>query len=482
MEVAPHGGWSGRRAAPPGPHPARAAAGGPPFDRLLLAFSIVLLAFNDLAIPLPLGELSQDAFVLVVPLLLLLVLRFPGGILVPTSLRHFAAAFGLVVLCSVAFNYQEISAAAFKNRSGFGRVLSQGLTFGLGITIAVLFANFTRRGMISSIVRGARAALLVMAGVGVLELASWHSLPVLTQLHQAAAVLIHSNSGADYAERLRTTAFEVSWAGVMLSFFFPFAILELEGRERRVLFYTLLVLALALVAQSRTSLLVVALQTAIVLWYYSRRRADIFVYGLTVAALAGLLLIGTTASLRHQAADTLSNMVEYGSFAPADQVAEENVSNISRGASIKAGLAMFKERPLFGVGFGQFGFHYADHVESGDLRSYEVRNWLADAHPGWPPGFSIHTRLLAETGVVGYLLWLALILALLFRSLRAAVGDSTAPGLRTAHLAVAMTLGGLLLVGASIDSFRFFGGWIAIGVGLSLRADSRPWSPGASGH
>ena len=36
------------------------------------------------------------------------------------------------------------------------------------------------------------------------------------------------------------------------------------------------------------------------------------------------------------------------------------------------------------------------------------------------------------------------------------------------HLAVVMVLVGWLLLGLSIDSFRFFGGWIALGVGLAL--------------
>lgn len=37
-------------------------------------------------------------------------------------------------------------------------------------------------------------------------------------------------------------------------------------------------------------------------------------------------------------------------------------------------------------------------------------------------------------------------------------------------LAVVMTLVGWMMLGVSIDSYRFFGGWIALGVGYGLMA------------
>jgi O-antigen ligase len=148
------------------------------------------------------------------------------------------------------------------------------------------------------------------------------------------------------------------------------------------------------------------------------------------------------------------------------ETTDENVSNITRLASINAALSMFQERPLLGVGFGQFGFNYPRHLEADDFRSYEVRDYVESTYAlSWPPAYSIHARLLAETGIMGYAVWIGFILVFLFRSLRHAARANTGGSL---HLGIAMTLCGWLLLGTSIDSFRFFGGWIAMGVALGL--------------
>ena len=145
----------------------------------------------------------------------------------------------------------------------------------------------------------------------------------------------------------------------------------------------------------------------------------------------------------------------------------ENVSNITRLAAVRAGMSMFREHPVFGVGFAQYGFNYPSHIHMDDMRSSEVRSYVteADVELAWPPAYSLHVRLLAELGITGYLSWLSLILPVLLRSLMMSDGTTY---LGRMHLAVAMTLIGWMLLGVSIDSFRFFGGWIALGVGLAL--------------
>jgi O-antigen ligase len=169
----------------------------------------------------------------------------------------------------------------------------------------------------------------------------------------------------------------------------------------------------------------------------------------------------------------VGNIIEYGSPSPK-QEGDENVSNVTRLAAIRAGLSMFREHPYFGVGFGQFGFNYPDHLRADDFRSYEVRTYVTEAEEAWPPSYSIHARMLAETGLFGYLTWLSMILTGIWRGL-ANADVETENG--RAHIAVAMTLIGWLLLGASIDSFRFFGGWIAVGVGFALSSrNALPWS------
>ncbi|MFO4987218.1 hypothetical protein RCK87_26100, partial [Salmonella enterica subsp. enterica serovar 1,4,[5],12:i:-] len=85
---------------------------------------------------------------------------------------------------------------------------------------------------------------------------------------------------------------------------------------------------------------------------------------------------------------------------------------------------MFSEHPFFGVGYGQYGFRFTEYLQAEDYRSWEVRDLYAvSSEPTWPATYSLHARLLAETGLVGYLVFLAMILPALVGARRRANPD-----------------------------------------------------------
>lgn len=98
--------------------------------------------------------------------------------------------------------------------------------------------------------------------------------------------------------------------------------------------------------------------------------------------------------------------------------------------------------------------------------------YTTDGVDPWPPSFSLHARLLSETGVIGYAIWLSMLLIAIGRS---ATSMTLNNELGRAHLAVTLTIAGWLLIGTSIDSFRFLGGWMAIGIAFAL--PRRPVEP-----
>lgn len=432
---------------------------------VLIVVLIVATVFNDLMALLPVGEMANDGFIYVLPLAMLYFLRQPGQFMVPSVFFWVTLAFLLVIVLGVAVSFPEISTAWYKDRTGMSRVITQAMAVALGPLVTLMFFNFAARGALPAISRGAWIALMVMTGMALFEVGSWLGLPGLSQIHQALSAVVHAESGGPYPGRLRMTAFEASWASVMLTFIFPFAITL--GDWRRVALVAVIVMVLVMLLQSRTGMLVIAVQFMLFLAGFFRHRKDVMVHAVAAAGLAALAMM-MIPSIQTSVMEKGRNLVLYGSMDglidPTPGVTE-NVSNVTRIAAIRAGLSMFEERPLLGVGLGQYGFHYPYHIRAEDLRSYEVRGYASSAEPAWPPAYSLHVRLLAETGLAGYLLWLAMILPLLLRSLARATGATYAGRL---HLAVAMTLTGWLMLGASIDSFRFFGGWIALGVGLAL--------------
>ncbi len=435
---------------------------------MLLLLIVVATAFSDLPPLLPLGEFHKEGFVYVFPLLALAYFgtRSPGAFRVPPTLTLLSLALLLVILLGVIANYHDIATARFKGRSGLERVVTQGMSITLGLGIALLVYNLTTDGKAQWIARGARIALLAMGFVGFFEFASWFSIPGLTQVHQALSVFVHED--AAYAMRLRTTGFEVSWTALTLTFLYPFALADRNMPKWKIAGYTLLVLVLVVLAQSRTALLVIVMQGGILAWAYLRRRLDLVVHAATIACVAALAVVAV--GFGDSVIERVGNLVEYGNFSGNTAGVEESVSNVTRLAAIRAGIAMFQENPILGVGLGQYGFNYPGHLRFEDFRSWEVQQYIDGSHPNWPPTFSIHVRLLAETGIVGYLVWLGLLLTATIRSLRNADSESAVGRL---HLAVAMTLAGWLMLGLSVDSFRFFGGWITLGVAFGLPAAQR---------
>ncbi|WBU58181.1 O-antigen ligase family protein [Paracoccus sediminicola] len=442
-------------------------AAGRLVPRAVVVLMVVATVFNDLPPILPVGELAKDGFIYMIPVAFLLFMRRPSIIAFPTGFTLLFLGFIGVIVASVVVNYDEISVAMFKGRGGMSRVITQGMMVALGPVVALMFYNLVRYGQARDISRGAAAGLITMAVVGFFEVSSWYDIPLLTQIHDAASAVIHGEESEFYPIRMRLTTFEASWAAVMLTFIFPFAMTR--ASTPLLFFYGAFVATALVLTQSRTAMLVIGFQFLVLIWTLLRRRRDQMIQ-LVTAGFIGLLVVMSVPDIQRGVTEDIANLIEYGStdgLIDTTPGVTENYSNVTRLAAIEAGVSMFEERPVLGVGFGQYGFNYPAHVGMEAMRSWEVRSYVteADIELAWPPAYSLHVRLLAEVGVVGYLLWLAIILPTLFRSLYYADG---ATYLGRMHLAVTMTLIGWMLLGASIDSFRFFGGWIALGVGLAL--------------
>jgi len=141
------------------------------------------------------------------------------------------------------------------------------------------------------------------------------------------------------------------------------------------------------------------------------------------------------------------------------------ISNYSRLGSLVTALRIAMANPVFGVGFGQYGFHMPKFFPEWAWKSIEIRFWAdSAADTPWPPVLNLHARLAAESGFPGLALWAALWLTVLLRA-----GRRLAAFVRTADprawqaLALFTGVFGVSLSGAISDSFRSFSYWIVLG-------------------
>ncbi|HWR31686.1 MAG TPA: O-antigen ligase family protein, partial [Negativicutes bacterium] len=133
-------------------------------------------------------------------------------------------------------------------------------------------------------------------------------------------------------------------------------------------------------------------------------------------------------------------------------------NNTVRYGSWQAGLNMAWAHPIVGVGIGQYGFYFSQHLPNWAMQIFGFSRFLNPLdYSTWVPAFSIHTRIFAETGIVGGILWLSIwfststVLVLHMFS-----NNDGATGTRMVQAATLLaSLVGLFISGFNNDSFRF---------------------------
>lgn len=126
-----------------------------------------------------------------------------------------------------------------------------------------------------------------------------------------------------------------------------------------------------------------------------------------------------------------------------------------------AGWRTFGEFPLFGVGLGNTGFFFAQNFPSIGYATYEIRDVIY-RFPGLPNVKSLWVRLLSETGVAGFSIFLAW-LFVLWQSARL-THHSPKRLFKSLALAGQLALIALVAEGFSIDSFALPYLWVSAGL------------------
>ena len=136
------------------------------------------------------------------------------------------------------------------------------------------------------------------------------------------------------------------------------------------------------------------------------------------------------------------------------------------------GWNIFNQYPWVGVGLGNAGFFFPEYAPSMGWASFEIRNALFYL-PQLPNIKSLWFRLLAETGLVGFSVFLAWYY-ILFRSARFSQHSQDSV-IKTFALAGQLAMLAFIGEGFSIDSFAMPYFWVAAGfiaaIGLIHRHD-----------
>lgn len=392
-----------------------------------------------------------------------------------STIHSFFLVFVLVLLLCTAINLPDILGYYFKHTSGLNRFMRQFLSIGLAYSFLILFLNIARNLGGKRFFYATRRVMLISLAIvfscGFIEFLILNlNIVQLIPIIKLYGYLPFVDISLDFhLYRVAATTYEPPALGTFLITIFGFMFSYIFTSKRKIIKYlpALMVLFLALVSKSRTAFVVIAFEliVGIGLAYLKdvefRRLANkVGLIALGIAIVLGSVFSKTVVQkIESRIASLNFTTVEYSK-------ANYSISNKSRMGIQYALIQTFKQKPVFGTGWGQQAYISRFEYPNWAVKdNYEFPVVYQNKHnPSFPPGFNLYLRILAETGVVGfaaYLLFLVTIGISLLNYYR---------NHRSLYLSVAliMTISGFCLNWLQIDSFRMYGFWIGVAILMVL--------------
>ena len=222
---------------------------------------------------------------------------------------------------------------------------------------------------------------------------------------------------------------------------------------------TIVLIVLTFFSGSRTALIVVLFQFVVfssVLFTLQSKYRKILKKLLLVLSLITFILLVFNGK---EVINSIDKKVESLNF---KKNLTENVSNRTRFGIQYTSLLIFIENPIVGVGFGQQSFHARNkYPKWATNNNYEFELWyLNDNIKSFPPGYNIYTRLLAETGVIGFFIFILFLILLIYQSRKLIRHRDGVK--KTLSIVLLVSFTGFIINWMQIDSFRIYGFWICL--------------------
>ena len=479
---------------------------------LEIFWALMLALMPITSLPL-LSRLAGSAMVMppsVVPLLGLALLWLAPQLArrraLPPQAGPLLAFSGVALLSSLLAFY--IPFPPFRNASYAGHMLQAGITLAIGVSTYLVVAMFPRdqAGLARSL-RWIDLGGVVLIIYSLAQAYFWYTTrdyPTwMSELQKWLSVSML------FPQRVTGLAFEPSWLAHQLNMLYlplwlaasvrryssyPFRILGVTA-ENLLLLGGLATLGFSI---SRVGWLAALLMVCFLLlkgniWLIGSLRAWIerrsgqshrashwnsalLTAGLLTGLLAFYFLLFLGAGLAISKADprmaklfSLSALQEQGFTAYANQL-----QFAERVVFWETGWEVFNDYPILGVGLGNTGYYFPQKMSTIGWALTEV-NQIIFHQDAVPNSKSMWSRILAETGLIGFALFLTWGLVLWFTGSRLAGGSGA--GWRTAGLAVQLLLVAFLVEGFSIDSFALPYLWVGLGLATTAARLNAPAGP-----
>lgn len=449
---------------------------------ILFWVGLFFIPFNSYVGISFLGEYAQEGaivFFLFSFFFFFLDVLFKDKFVIPYKNSYFQLLllFILWIILSTILNGASILENYMKQTSGFARFFRQMISFFIALIPFVLAYNIIHKKSIIALFYQFRK-ILSASFAFVSFYAVFEILILVFNINQLEGVFrlfdflpfVETNLDQIF-KRISSVSFEPPFLAIYLitvaGWMFSYIV---TSRKIGRFIPTLMVFILTFFSGSRTALIVVTFQFIVfllalfVLSKKYRLLIERLLIGLVSIGLLIVIINGRTVL------NAIEKKVDSLNF---KENLSDNISNRSRFGIQYTSLLIFKENPIMGVGFGQQPYLARSlYPKWATNKNYEFELWyLNDQVRSFPPGFNMYTRLLAETGIIGFLLFLSLLVSLVYQSakwVRYKKGEE-----KTVAIVLLISFIGFFINWLQFDSFRVFGFWICFAIFLKLRQYSK---------
>jgi O-antigen ligase len=225
---------------------------------------------------------------------------------------------------------------------------------------------------------------------------------------------------------------------------------------------------LCFLSGSRAGLFIIVLQSLVFVLYTIKdkkfNKLFIDILGVSIIVILFSLLFFAKPIYEYTSSKFLS-------FKTTDDV--HAISNKSRFGIQLAMLDVFLDNPIKGTGYGLQAFEskerYPDWAVEGN---WEFRlKYLNENYKSFPPGYNLYLRILAETGIIGFAIFLIFILIILLWCYNKAFKRQ---GYQTIiPLVITISMVGFLINWFKMDTFRIYFFWLCLSLIILLQKQEK---------
>ena len=368
---------------------------------------------------------------------------------------------------STVLNYETVSHNFYKQTSGISRYIRQTISLLISAgCFSFLFWNVIKDMELTKSIRKIRKILLysfvfvavygfveiaiVYAGMGFLRpvLNLFDFFPfVNTKLHASGRIGISS------------VTYEIPALGNYLIFVAPWMLSYIFTEKKWIKFVpSLVVVILMLFSNARAAFVVIGLQLIcfVLILLHDERYRKITAFGLKTVSVLVLALVILKSGTIYKAVSERADQLNFS------KNLTQSVSNKSRFGMQYAALQVFNENPVSGIGFGQGTYHMVPHYPYwATTNNWEFKYiYKNQQDKSFPPQFNIYTRLLAETGLIGTLLFVLLATLPIYYSLM--YWKKVSFGNKYIGTIFLLSFIGFAVNWLQVDFFKQYGFWLCL--------------------